>query len=71
MRIEIYNKERKLICICTDIIYLSTVTIVAKTIRYTNGVVYQDLDEGVDLVLGESDYVVQDFGYNPYKINTL
>mgnify|MGYP001350153886 FL=1 len=67
MKIEVYNKERKLICTCDDIIYKSEIIIVAKRIKYTNGVIYQDTNEGVDFVLGESDYVLQDFGYNPCR----
>mgnify|MGYP001298690593 FL=1 len=68
MKIEVYNKERKLICTCYDIIYKSEIIIVSKSIKYTNGVIYQDANEGVDFVLGESDYVLQDFGYNPCLI---
>ena len=69
MRIEVYNKERSLICVCTDILYLSDITIVAKTIEYPNGVIYEALDAGgIDFVLGESDYILQYFGYNPYSI---
>ena len=68
MKIKVYNKERKLICVCTDVMCMVGCVILAKSIDYSNGDGYEDTIEGVDHVMGESDYVVQDFSYNPCRL---